>query len=579
MLPSTLTTGDGMTDRSSSPDTESTIDWRSVALIAAVALAACLAGIQNDFAQDDGFLIRDNAAIHDLGNVGHFFSSPFWPPPFSPDLYRPLASLLLAMQWAFGSGDAMIYRVISYLLYAAASITLYRLSLRLLSRGAALGVGVLFAAHPVHVEAVALGVAQNEIAVAIIAAVMSTLYVDRRRTGSLAVADWTLLGALYATACLLKEQGFVLPAVLLAAEWLLVAPSSRTVRKKLAAGFLTMTLVGIALLMVRRLVLGDVSGSFVAEALIGLGWAARAVTMLQVVPRWVQLLIWPAHLQADYSPREIVASSAIGAMEILGVALLAAFVTLFVWSRRRAPAIAFGLAWCAIALLPVSNVLLPTGILLAERTLFLPSAGALIAVGGAIDFIRRRVAGAGQRRTAAGVLTAVVILGVARSAERQRVWRNDAFLAVRTVQDAPRSFRAQRAYGDVLLELQQFPLAREAYDRAIALAPAGQAWRVRNDLARSLRLLGDRREEVAQLRASLAQRPDQQDARGFLIAAELALGQYASAAAEADSALARGGSAAVFRGLRAVADSAAKVGAPAGSIRIGINTGAAQRLR
>ena len=42
---------------------------------------------------------------------------------------------------------------------------------------------------------------------------------------------------------------------------------------------------------------------------------------------------------------------------------------------------AFGLGWIAIAFSPVANLLFPTGILVAERTLYLPSVGLALAVG------------------------------------------------------------------------------------------------------------------------------------------------------------------------------------------------------
>ncbi len=55
--------------------------------------------------------------------------------------------------------------------------------------------------------------------------------------------------------------------------------------------------------------------------------------------------------------------------------------------------------------------------------------------------------------------------------------------------------------------------------------------------------------------------------------AYLALGAYAEAARQADTALARGASVQVFGGLRTLADSAARAGAPPGSIRIRVVTG------
>lgn len=560
------------------PYRSSAMDWRAIAFVVAVAVAACVAGIGNDFVQDDGYLIRDNVLIHDLGGWAHLFRVPFWPPPFSPDLYRPLTSLLLALQYAFGSGEPTIFRVVSYLLYAASALAVLALGRRMLGRDTALAVALVFAAHPVHVEAVALGVAQNELLVALIALLVTIRYIDRRRSHALGRRDWALIAAGYAAACLLKEQGFVIPALLVAAELFLIDERDERPWRALVAGYGALAAIGVVLLVVRRAVLGDVGGTFVAEALAGMGFDGRALTMLQVVPRWLRLFVWPAHLQSDYSPQEIVASHGIGAPELLGAAILAGAAAALWFTRRRSPACAFGIAWAGIALLPVSNLLLPTGILLAERTLFLPSVGVLLAIGAAIEPALEE-AFTSRRPLAIGALSLVVIAGVGRSIERELVWRNEAFLAVRTVQDAPRSFRAQRAYGDILFEFGRNDLARDAYDRALSLAPRDQAWRLRNDLARSLRALGRTSDEAEQLRASLAQRPDQEDTRGYLVAADLLLGRYDAAGAEADTALARGGAASVFRGLRALADSARRAGAPAGSVKVGINTGAPQRAR
>ena len=80
--------------------------------------------------------------------------------------------------------------------------------------------------------------------------------------------------------------------------------------------------------------------------------------------------------------------------------------------------------------------------------------------------------------------------------------------------------------------------------------------------------MGETEREVEELRRSLELEPGQEDSRGFLISAYLLLGKYAEAKAEIDSALARGGAREVFGSLRTLADSAAAVGAPPGSIRV-----------
>jgi hypothetical protein len=566
-----------MAKRPTESDGDAPSHWFLAGAVVAVALAACLAGISNELAQDDIYLIQDNGVVHSLANVVAMFRSPFWPAPFSPDLYRPLTSLLLAVEYQIGAGDPLIFRLVSYGLYAAISVNVYLLARMLISWRYALAAALLFAAHPIHVEATALAVGQSELAVALIALVMVRRYLTRRAAGMLPPREWVVLAVLYAAACLFKEQGLILPALLIAAELFVISDDSTVRRSRLVPGYAALATIGILILIVRTAVVGDIGGTFVAEALVGVSFVGRLLTMFRVSVAWLRLFVWPAHLQIDYSPQEIVASTHLGPIEIVGACLLAAIVASAWLLRRRAPAYSFGVAWCAIALFPVSNLVVPTGIVLAERTLFLPSVGFVLGVAALAPLIAPRLRSAHTQRVLAVVCGLLTVGGIARSIERQRVWRNDAFLAVRSVQDAPNSYRTQRIFGDVAFDLQQPRLAVQAYDRALTLAPAQQRWRVHNDIARTFRRVGDRATEAANLRESLADRPEQEDARGLLIAADLALGLYEDAARQADSALARGATPAVFRGLKQLADSAARVQAPAGSINVGINLGAVRR--
>lgn len=549
-------------------------DWAGIAAVAAVALAASLAGFANAFAYDDIHMIQLNPRLHGLGAWREVLTSPYWPPPWNQEHYRPLTSLFLALQFGLGAGAPVVFRIASYLLYAAASVGVFVLAAKLLPRSLALAVGLLFAAHPVHVDAVAPAVGQSELVVGLLALLMTTLYLDRRRRDVLGPRDWGLLGLLYLAACLAKEHGMILPTLLIAVELFLLPGPLVARARKLWAGYAFLGALAGAVVAARLVVLqGRFSGHWIAEALEGLPAAGRALTMLQIVPHWARLLLWPAHLQSDYSPQDTVASTRFGAPEAFGAFVLLGALAALWLLRKRAPVASFGLAWAAVSLLPASNLLTPTSTLLAERQLFLPSMGFLLAVGAAAaalwDTVLRP---AGRRKVLAGVVALLVVAGVARSAERQRIWRNEAYFAVRGVQDAPRSYRTQRGYAEVLFELGQRELAVAAYREALALAPAGHRWRVRNDFARRLRGLGESAAEVEQLGASLAQHPDQFDTRGNLIAAYLALGRYPEAVAQADTALARGGDSAVFVGLRALADSAARAGAAPGTIRIRIVT-------
>ncbi|HEX7023600.1 MAG TPA: hypothetical protein VF187_02180, partial [Gemmatimonadales bacterium] len=376
-------------------------------------------------------------------------------------------------------------------------------------------------------------------------------------------------------AALFKEHGLVLPGFLIAAELALFEGPVSPRLRRLAPGIAFLTALGVLVLLARSAVFaGRLSGTYTAEALEGLGAGGRALTMLRVVPEWLRLLVWPAHLQADYSPQELVASAGFGPREGFGLLLVIAAIAAAWLSRRRAPAVTFGFLWIAVALFPVSNLLLPTGILLAERTLFLASIGLVIAGGGAAAALL----GPGRslrlrRRLMAAACGALVLAGVVRSAARHRVWHDEAEQTVLSAEDAPKSWRTQQALGYHLFESGRKPEAVLTYRRAIALAPRRHAWRVRNDLARRYFAEGDNQGAIDELRASLTEAPDREESWNYLILAELALGDYGAAARDADTVMARGGSPELFGGLRALADSAARDHAPPGSIRIRIRTG------
>ena len=109
-------------------------NWVWPLVIVGVALAASVAGIRNQFTQDDVVLIAQHARIHDLANWRELLTAPFWPAPYSEDLYRPLTSLLLAVEWALGGGSPLLFRAVSYLLYAGAALGVFSLGRKLLAQ-------------------------------------------------------------------------------------------------------------------------------------------------------------------------------------------------------------------------------------------------------------------------------------------------------------------------------------------------------------------------------------------------------------------------------------------------------------
>ena len=170
---------------------------RSPLLARAALIGLCLGstatGLNNHFSQDDMPVIERNPVVHSLANPGTFFTQSYWPKPFPPALYRPLATAGFALQWAAGGGKPWIYRVTSIVLYAVSGLLLYQLALLLLPPLAAWLVAAFFMIHPVHVEAVAVAVNQSEIVVGLLAAAVVAVYLRLRQRAELRPTDGLVL--------------------------------------------------------------------------------------------------------------------------------------------------------------------------------------------------------------------------------------------------------------------------------------------------------------------------------------------------------------------------------------------------
>ena len=417
-----------------------------------LALASSAIGIVNGFAYDDVYVVEQNPLMKYLHGWWHVFRLSYWPKSAGGDGYRPLTILAFRLEAAIGHLSPVVFHATNIILYLAASLLVFFIARRLLPLWAAWLAAALFAVHPVHVETVANVVGQSElwVAVAILAAVI--LYLRDRSHGPLrpATALWILL--LYAVACFAKEHGIVLPGLLVAAELTIIGdadgPMARA--RRLRPFYLGMAAVGLGFLAARSAVLADHSiggfAPFTPFAILHITPADRVLTAIGVVPEWFRLFFWPAHLSADYGPPDVDIAQGPSVSQIPGLLLLIGVLSATVVLRRRKPVVSFGIAFACLALLPSSNFLLPAGIVVAERTMFLASAGAMLVVGALAVEAKRVMSESAVRLkawtvAAPATCAALLALGGVRSWNRTRVWHDNETLFRQSVVDSPQSYR------------------------------------------------------------------------------------------------------------------------------------------
>ena len=539
-------------------------------------LGSSVTNLENQYAQDDMAVIQKNPIVHSLTEPWRFFTESYWPKPFAPEMFRPLSSTSFAVQWVVGGGRAWVYRVVSIVLYTAATLAFFHLAGLLLPPLAAWLAAAFFAVHPVHVEAVAAAVNQAELVVGLLGVWLVVRYLAVRRAHRMTTADGLVLFVTYLTAMFFKESGIVLIGLLVAAE-LTIVQDERSLGKRLSEirPLLLVMLLGAAtFFLIRTYALeGNARGTYTSEALEGLSMGGRALTMLTVVPHWFRLMFWPAHLRGDYAPREIEASTSWGVGQTQGALLLVLAVLVAIGARRRFPVVTFGLLWFGVAIFPISNVLVPTAIMIAERILFLPSVGMMLAIGGlavpVIDWLRLKARPI--RLAFAGGVAAILIMGLTRSASRQRVWQDQFTFWHQATIDAPLSYKAHHALASLLFPIGARTWAEREYRTAIALYP--KRWGAYFDLGNKLRLEGLCEQAVWHYRQALRIEPELESARTSVIACFLHMGKYGDALAEAREGMTyatRPARLKLFQRLLVIADSAAKGKAPGGSVKITI---------
>ena len=533
--------------------------------VAGLALAASLTSLGNGFAYDDNLAILINPRVHTLASPWDAFAQSYWPVDRGGGLYRPLTVLLFAGQWAVGQGTPFLFHLVNVLLYAGLSALVFWLALALLPAGAAWLVAALFAVHPVHVEAVGNVVGQAELTTALAVVLAVGLYLRWRQAAPAAPLSGGRvagLGLLYLVACTTKEHGIVLPGLLLAAEATVLAEAGggwRARLRQLRPLYLLLTLLALAFLALRTRVLGSFAGDLSAQTFQSLGAWPRLLTMLALVPQWVRLLYWPAHLQADYSSQETRVVHTPDLAVALGALVLLATIVVAIRSRRKHPVVAFGILWVLVALFPTSNLVIPTGIVLAERTMFLPSVGAMLVAG---DLAVGAWAGLKEgtpfvRSLAAITLGTLICAAAIRSAARQPVWADDEVLKAQMVIDAPRSYWAHWLYGDYLYHTDRLAEGERHMRLAIELEP---------DNAYIQMLLGQRYQDhgfcqpaVQYLSRAVELTPERWRTRLRLIRCQLDLGRFDDARAQIRTGLDVGLSPSDFKAALRSVDSAAAV--------------------
>ncbi len=525
---------------------------RGLALVVLLALVVAAPSLGNGFAYDDRWIIVENTRVHALTHWRSWWTEAYWP-RLAPDLYRPLTTTLFALQWAVGGGAPWVFHAVNITLHAAVTAAVWQLARHCVTPPLALVAAALFAVHPVHVEAVANGVGQAELSAGLCIVLAVSWYLRaRRRPQGMTRGDVIGLTLLLTVGTLLKEHAIVVPLVWLIAECTLLRdqPRGDPARRTL---LLASVLCVVVLVALRAAVLHSAGAPVPHPVLDGRSAPERGLIMLGVLPELVRVLLWPRRLHADYSPAHIDVSAALDPTQLHGVVLLVAWSLVLALSWRRAPVAAFALLWLAVAWAPTANLVIPSGVLLAERALYVPSVAVVLLLAAAWAAWSERRPTPRWPRLSGVLLGALLLAGVLRSVHRSAAWRSSETILWHLWREQPLSFKAHYAWGAVLFERGDVAGGIREWQMAIRILP--DYHRMHQDLGYRLRDAGRCDLALPSFERAVALGGGLPLARAGVVACQLALSRYRVARDGADAALRAGLDPVWFGAQRRVADS------------------------
>jgi hypothetical protein len=434
-------------------------------LVVLAAVVVYLNALANGFAFDDRYIVLENTRVHDITNLRDIFLTPYWP-FFGSELglYRPFIIFVYAVQWAIGGGEPWVFHLGNIVFHATASLLGFLLLDRLTSRVPALIGALFFAVHPLHTEAVANVVGQAELVAAI--AILGACLVHVTRPAGVAVS-WPrriAIALLFGVGLATKESAVVLPGLLIALDFvqrrvqLSVRGFAEYADELLMPMFLLAATLAFYLIARFDALSGALIGLDAAPSLPFLREEHRVLNALRAFPEFVRLLFFPVDLIADYSPGVILPVESVTMMTLLGALLLVAHVVLALVTPWL-PAAGLPAAWFMITMITVANLFFPIGVVVAERTLYVPSFAVSLVV--ALLWQHAAPLASPQARRLAPVLAIVVmVLFGYRTWIRNDDWKSTQTVLLSLIEEHPESYKSQWVQASTLYQ-KGFPQESE----------------------------------------------------------------------------------------------------------------------
>lgn len=469
-------------------------------LTAAAAVLCYLNSLNGDFVHDDLYAIKNNRDVTGKNSLWSIWGHDYWGKPMSDPRshksYRPVTVLSFRLNHHLGLGSPYSFHVVNVCLHAVMTLMLTYVCQTILRLPAqcCLMSGLLFAVHPIHTEAVSGIVGRADVLAGIFfllsfISYFRSLELDKQPwdRGAPAIKHWSLMAvsvSMATVSMLCKEQGIMVLSVCVLFDAVFYSRLIQQYRswnkiKPFVCRFLFVAGMGLLILSLRLWIMRGKLPTFLHQdnpASFSSSLLARISTygFLWFFNIW--LLLFPSQLCYDWQIGSIpLVESLLDVRNLATVSLSIALLLLLLrcWKDAKTEepnsAVISGVLLYGLPFIPASNLLFPVGFVVAERVLYLPSAGFCILVGYGADLLLKSFP---QRKNMLVFLFASFLVVMAtKTMSQNRVWRSRETLFVSGVRTLPHNAKTHYNYANYLKDIGEVESAKTHYQTALSLYP------------------------------------------------------------------------------------------------------------
>ncbi|XP_029324718.1 protein O-mannosyl-transferase TMTC4 isoform X2 [Mus caroli] len=499
-----------------------------------------------DFVFDDSEAIVNNKDLQSDTPLGDLWHHDFWGSKLSSNTshksYRPLTVLTFRINYYLSGGFHPVgFHVVNILLHGSISILMLDVfsvlfgGLQYTGKGqrvhlaprASLLATLLFAVHPVHTECVAGVVGRADLLCALFFLLSFLGYCqalkESNKEGTHSSTFWVLLSIfLGAVAMLCKEQGITVLGlnavfdILVIGKLNILAAVRKVLHKNKSQENTGMFKNGGLLFRIALLTIGGTSMLYIRWKIMGTGPPAftevdnpasfadsmlvRAINYNYYYSLNAWLLLCPWWLCFDWSMGCIPLIKSVGDWRVIALAALwlcligLIFQALCSEDSCKRRILTLGLGFLVIPFLPASNLFFRVGFVVAERVLYLPSAGYCVLLTFGFGALSRHTK---KKKPVAAIILGILLINALRCVIRSGEWRSEEQLFRSALSVCPLNAKVHYNIGKNLADQGNQTAAIKYYREAVRLNPKyvhamnnlGNILKERNELQEAEELL------------------------------------------------------------------------------------------